>query len=220
MKIQEFFDKGYYVNLDRRTDRRTYIENILFTMGILDFCERVPGIDGIKYDNYIMRHHCFSQTFYNLFQNALQLNLNSIVIFEDDFAIYENGLENIENSLHQLNVNKLEWDIIYFGGYIGGKTAKKVANNLLKIDGALTTHGIGISKKTIQYVVDNFIPFSDSSLDLWLNAKGSENKIHNIYCTYPFSTYQVDIFSSDLDAYYHTGNLHHWKSNFFTGNIE
>jgi len=217
MKINEFFDKGYYINLDRRTDRREYIKNVLQDIGLLDFCERFSAVDGQQYDNYVMRHHCFSQTFVNLFKQALDLGVENIVVFEDDFAIYENGLQNIENSLSQIKNNNLDWDLIYFGGYIRGETAKKVDDNLLKISGALTTHGIGISKKLMEYTLEKFVPFLDSSFDIWLSLQ--VKSIGNIYCTYPFSTSQTDKFSSDLDVRFTTSNLNHWKTNFFNGKI-
>lgn len=217
MKINEFFDKGYYINLDRRTDRRTYIETLLKELDLLNFCERFSAIDGEEYESYIMRHHCFSQTFVNLFKQALELNIENIVVFEDDFAIYENGLKNIENSLTQIKNNNIDWDLIYFGGYIRGETAQKVDTNLIKISGALTTHGIGISRKLMEYTLKKFVPFSDSSFDIWLSLQ-VEN-IGNIYCTYPFSTYQTDQFTSDLDIRFSTGNLDHWKFNFFTGKL-
>jgi GR25 family glycosyltransferase involved in LPS biosynthesis len=164
-----------------------------------------------------MRHHCFSQTFINLFKQALELNVDNIVVFEDDFAIYENGLQNIENSLSQIKSNNLDWDLIYFGGYIRGETATKVDENLLNISGALTTHGVGISRRIMEHTVENFTPFVDCSLDIWLSLK--LKKFNSIYCTYPFSTYQIDKFGSDLDARFHTSNLDHWKRNFFLGKI-
>ena len=218
MKINEFFDKGYYINLDRRTDRKAYIETLLKEINLLDFCERFSAKDGQEYGSYIMRHHCFSQTFVNLFKQALELDIDNIVVFEDDFAIYGDGLQNIENSLSQIKNNNIDWDLIYFGGYIRGETAQKVDNNLIKISGALTTHGIGISRKLMEYTIDKFVPFVDSSFDIWLSLQAE--LIGDIYCTFPFSTYQTDMFTSDLDINSTTGNLDHWKKNFFLGTFK
>jgi hypothetical protein len=69
----------------------------------------------------------------------------------------------------------------------------------------------------MEYTLEKFVPFLDSSFDIWLSLQ--VESIGNIYYTYPFSTYQTDKFSSDLDVRFTTSNLNHWKTNFFNGKI-
>ena len=47
MKLEELFKKGYYINLDRRTDRRALFEAEMIREGFPNLFERFVGHDGI-----------------------------------------------------------------------------------------------------------------------------------------------------------------------------
>jgi len=213
MKIQEFFEKGYYINLDRRKDRYNYITNVLSEINLLEFCERVPGVDGIQEPDPIKKHHYCSASHQKVYNLAKEQNFNNIVVFEDDFTIFKdstnNGLTNIENSLDQLK-NIPDWDLIYFGGYIFDKEIKRISENLLKVDTILALHGYGISKSGMEKLSLQ-TPFEDCQLDGWIGQREYINK----YVVYPFSTYQLEN-PSDLDASGNTPDMMHWKRSFIT----
>lgn len=213
MKIQEFFDKGYYINLDRRKDRRGYIESTLTDINLFQFCERVSAVDGINETSPIKKQYYCSDSHHKVFNLALESNLDKIVVFEDDFAIYDceeyKGLSNIEKALDQLT-DIPDWDMIYFGGYIFDNVVKKVNSNLLKVDTILALHGYGISKSGITKL-QLHQPYQDCQLDGWIGQRPYINK----YVVYPFSTFQLEN-PSDLDASGRTPNIQHWKERYIT----
>ena len=213
MKINEFFDKGYYINLDRRVDRKYYIENILKENNLLEFCDRISAVDGLAEPNPILKQHYCSASHHKVFSEAKKDNVEKVVVFEDDFSLYNSkkfkGLQNIEKGLTQLSkIN--DWDIVYFGGYIFDKEIKQISENLLKVDTILALHGYGISKTGMEKLNEHK-PFTDCQLDGWIGQRSNINK----YVIYPFSSYQIEN-PSDLDASGNTPNLQHWKEKYIT----
>ena len=215
MKIQDFFDKGYYLNLDRRTDRRTLFEDEVRPYGLLNFLERRSAEDCLLRPDITYKHFFCSYSFDKIFQDAYEKGYEKIVIFEDDFVFLNEesqGIDNIEKGLDQL-ANFPDWDIIYFGGYVFDKEIHQVSPNLLKANTVLTTHGIGFTRSAIKQLL-NFRPFIDSAIDGWMGQRYEINK----YIIYPLSCYQREI-SSDLDAWGNTPALSHFKKNYIQGNL-
>ena len=213
MKIEEFFDKGYYLNLDRRVDRRIHIEEQLSNLNLTNFVQRISAEDGTGYDpnTELLNHHLCGKSHHNIYDLARQNNASTVVIFEDDFVLYENGLQHIESGLDTLKTID-DWDIVYFGGYCFDKEVIKVSENLLKADEILTTHGYGISSSGMNKL-DKHIPFKDSLIDGWIRDK----PFFNSYLIYPFSCYQLEN-PSDIDKYGNTPNLEHWKMHYLREN--
>lgn len=215
MKIQDFFEKGYYINLDRRPDRRTLFEQQMSQYGLIDFLERRSAEDSLLRPDVTYKQHFCSYSFYKTFQDAYSKGYNNIVVFEDDFVFLNeetNGIDNIQNGLDQL-VNFSDWDIVYFGGYIFDKEVHQVTPNLLKADTVLTLHGYGVSRRGLEKLLD-FKPFEDSAFDGWIGQRPWINK----YVVYPLSSYQRTI-SSDLDAFGDTPPLEHFKKNYIKGKL-
>ena len=48
MKLNEFFEQAFYINLDRRTDRREQFEAEMKSVGLEGWVQRVPGIPYTK----------------------------------------------------------------------------------------------------------------------------------------------------------------------------
>ncbi len=213
MIIQDFFDAGYYINLDFRLDRNDHITNLFSKMGLTHFVERISGVDGSKEPDHILRQHYCSQSHHKIFNIAKERNLKRFVVFEDDFMLYNtdeyNGLDIIESGLEQLNEIQ-DWDIVYFGGYIFDKIIKKVNTNLLKVDTILALHGYGVSKSGLHKLLEHK-PFVDCQLDGWIGDKMHINK----YVIYPMASYQIQT-QSNLDAYYTTPPIDHWKECYIT----
>ena len=206
MKIEEFFDRGYYLNLDRREDRRVHIEKELKNINLLDFVERVSAEDGTGYDpnTRLLSHHLCGLSHHKVHNLAREKNASNVVVFEDDFILYENGLQHIESGLDTLNTVD-DWDIVYFGGYCFDKQVTQVGKNLLKADEVLALHGYGISESGMEKL-DKHIPFKDSLIDGWIRDK----PFFNNYLIYPFSCYQLEN-PSDIDHFGKTPNVEHWK---------
>jgi GR25 family glycosyltransferase involved in LPS biosynthesis len=213
MKIRDFFDAGYYINLDRRLDRNEHISNLLKDTDLYDFFERVSGEDGINEPDPMLKHRYCAASHKKVFNMAEERNHNTFVIFEDDFVFYNcenyNGIDIIEQGLEQLK-DIQDWDIIYFGGYIFDESIKKVTANLVKATTVLTTHGYGISKKGLSKLIKHR-PFEDSAIDGWIG----NNKEIIKYVIYPMASYQLES-PSDLDTWSRTPPLKHWEYHYIT----
>lgn len=215
MKINDFFDKGYFINLDRRPDRKILFEEQMSQYGLVDFIERRSAEDASLHPDVEYKQHFCSLSFYKTFQDAYEKGYNRIVVFEDDFVFHDDetkGIDNIEKALDQLNDIK-DWDMIYFGGYIFDKEVHQVTSNLLKANTILTLHGYGVSKQGLEKLL-NFEPFVDSAFDGWIGQRPWINK----YVVYPMSSYQRFI-SSDLDKFGGTPPIEHFKKHYIQGKL-
>ena len=196
MKINERFKKGYYINLDKRIERRELFESEMEKYGLKEFFERVSAEDSNDNPDYIMRHHYCSLTYHKLFKKIYDEGHDEVVIFEDDAYFYnggqKSGIEIINDSLTQLE--KFNWDLFYFGG-LPGKEMKIVSENLVQCNYILTTHAVAYKRNVIKRVLDQFRPFADSAIDGWYSDRPDIKK----YLIYPLAVPQRDGLS-DLDA--------------------
>jgi len=217
VKIDVFFQKGFYINLDRRPDRKEQFEKEMEEAGLKGFFERVPGIDSISEPDVLKRHNYCGQTFHELFKKIDQEGLERVVIFEDDASFYNKGqipgLNLVESGLDQL-LTFSDWDIVYFGGYVFDNPAIKVSENLLKVKTILTCHAIGINKNGLKKIL-KYRPFVDCPIDGWLGEQ------HNIikYLVYPLAVLQRNS-KSDLDANNWSPETHHWENSYSRINIK
>ena len=127
MKIDDFFDRGFYINLERRPDRNEQFIKEMDNIVPNEFLSRVLGIDSNMCPSIEYKHHFCSLAFYHIIAKSYSLGYKRIVIFEDDFKFYNTedyeGIGNIEKALNQLSTMDA-WDIIYFGGYPSGNFEK------------------------------------------------------------------------------------------------
>lgn len=196
MKIQEFFDKGYYINLDSRPERRQLFEQEMKSVGLGNFFERVSAEDGTHEVEDIKRHAYCSLTYMKLFHKIYQEGHERVVIFEDD-AVFVNhptisGIQIVENALDQIK-DFSDWDLLYFGGH--PVAINLVAPNLSQTDVILATHAIGYTRKGIEKILP-YEPFKDSAIDGWLSNHTEIKK----YLAYPLAIAQREG-ASDLDAH-------------------
>lgn len=213
MKIQDFFEAGFYINLDFRKDRFEHINNLFQKIHLDNFVQRISGIDGREEQDPIKRQHYCSASHRKIYDIAEEKKFENFVVFEDDFMLYDTdmykGLDVIESGLNQLREIQ-DWDIVYFGGYIFDKVIKKVNTNLLKVDTILALHGYGVSKSGLSKLLEHR-PFIDCQLDGWIGDRMNINK----YVIYPMASYQLET-PSNLDASHKTPSLDHWERCYIT----
>jgi GR25 family glycosyltransferase involved in LPS biosynthesis len=132
-------DKIFYINLDRRQDRRNHIQNLLKLHSFEDIAERIKAVDGSKLNldkipSTIITANGIkdaknkkSRVFVPLtkgaigcamshmiaWQKIIDENLSSALIVEDDIRIHEP----IKRKLHQYlsKAKELSFDILYLG---------------------------------------------------------------------------------------------------------
>ncbi len=204
MKIDEFFQKGYYINLDKRPERKKLFENEVSRIGLSSFFERIPGVDDIETakenkpseNETVWKGDCCSKAFHNTFLKIKEEGYDRVLVCEDDMMFCENGLENVEKALDQISEFP-DWDFLYFGGLIIDGEVKRVSENLLKPNIVLTFHAVGINSKCIDELL-TFRPYTDCIYDGWIGDRTYFNK----YFVHPMSVIQREG-ESDIDI---TGN--------------
>lgn len=207
MKIQDFFEKGYYINLDRRPDRNELFINEMKKVGLDGFVERVSAEDGINETEPMKKHHYCSASYYKLFKDIYEKGYEKVIIFEDDAAFYDrdeiSSVDLISNALLELN-NFPDWEMIFFGG-CPLFDMKIVSKSLAKINWILGTHAVGYKRSVIEKVVKEYTPFGDGAIDGWYSNSPMINK----YLINPFAIYQRPV-KSDLDAFGHAPDYHEY----------
>lgn len=199
MKIQDFFAEAFYINLDKRTDRRAEFEAEIARVGLADFVQRYPAaVDAthLPMGDY-GRHRACGKSHSNLIKYAAEKNLDNILIFEDDAYFYDknhlSGVEIVERALDDL-AHIPDWDVFYFGGLIGRETAKPVTPNLITVNYVLSNHAYGVSRKAINTLL-RYDPDVDSAIDGWIGGRDMK-----LYVAYPLASPQREG-RSDIDAW-------------------
>jgi len=96
--VQNYFDKIFCINLDKRVDRWNHFEKQSNKFNISEY-ERISAVDGdtidvSQYPSKFMKGEIgLLLTSINVFEKAIELNLENFLIFEDDCLINENILE-------------------------------------------------------------------------------------------------------------------------------
>jgi len=199
MKINDFFEEAFYINLDKRNDRRVKFENELERVGLSGFVKRFSAcIDAtnLPRDDY-NRHRACGKSHHHLIQYAKNNNLKNILIFEDDAYFYDEGelpgIKIIESALDSLS--KIEnWDVFYLGGLVIDPEIDLITNNLAKVNTVLTAHAWSINHTGYDKLLP-YVPETDSAIDGWV---GQRNHIIK-YIAYPLAVPQREG-ESDLDA--------------------
>jgi GR25 family glycosyltransferase involved in LPS biosynthesis len=126
ININEYFDKIFYLNLDKDTSRNESILNQFKELNITNF-ERVPGVEIINiplrehYRNFIKDNFKYikgqlgcREAHLKAIQIAKSRGYSKILILEDDITFLENpgALLDINQWLHN------DWDMLYFGGLV------------------------------------------------------------------------------------------------------
>ena len=211
MKINEFFEKGYYINLDRRPDRRIEFEGEMEKYGLKDFFERVSADDSIVEPDPIKKHYYCASTFFKLFKKIYDDGYEKVTIFEDDAYFYDEGPikghELVENALDEIS-NFPDWDMIYFGGH-PIREVDIVSKTLMLAPTILTLHAVGYTRKTIKRILDEYVPFKDCAIDGWLGQRHDITK----YLVHPIAIPQRDGIS-DLDASGNSVGVQIFKSSY------
>lgn len=183
--LNNFFDKVFYINLERRNDRRIKVEETLINSGIKNF-ERFEGVDGqqIDFSKYKKEIKLLKgelgilETHISLIQKAKDENLQSILIFEDDI-LFTNEIGKVKEYLESV---PSDWDMIYFGGnHRYGKTPVKINDKVLKINKTVSAHCIGI-RSTMYDTILALISDRKKPIDYYY---ASIQTIFNCYCFTP-----------------------------------
>jgi GR25 family glycosyltransferase involved in LPS biosynthesis len=150
-----FVDHIYYINLDKRTDRKLHIEKEIKTN--FDFMlKNTTRITGVVYhDNnnkpLINGAIGCSMAHSNAIQDAIKNNYERILILEDDFEFICNKSKFLKDINYFLN-NYKNFDIFLLS--FNGILSKKVTDLIEIVERSITTSGYIISKQAFQPLID------------------------------------------------------------------
>jgi len=148
--MQDFFDRIYVLNLDRRTDRWAGIQKQLHHACITK-AVRFPAIDKKPGWMGCLESHL------TMLRQALADNVKNLLILEDDAELYPDWIPIWREGSKQIPE---DWDMLYLG-YNLEPTAcvppTRVSSHMLHLNDALTTHAYAINgkcfEKLIEYIV-------------------------------------------------------------------
>lgn len=152
MKLNDYFDKIYCINLDRRTDRWEKCKAEFDKFGIE--VERFSALDGntLTYNNQRLKSGEVGLIRSNLelIKKAKENKYKNILIFEDDVEFTNNFNEKFEKYIKQVPE---DWSFLYLGGnHVGGTVP--INRNLHRVIHSYTTHAFAINAKIYDVIID------------------------------------------------------------------
>ena len=158
----ELAQKGYYVNLDSSTDRKTMIEQQIEKHNITDL-HRFPALTDPLHQSSATK----SQK--AVFEEALKNNYETIFVAEDDFFIpdsvpFYSNLDQKDFKTHLQDVaadlKTVDWDVFMFGctprSYLIPET-----KNLAIIDKSTGAWAYLIKKRAYEFILEKFNYYRD-----------------------------------------------------------
>ena len=199
MKLNEYFDKIFVVNLNRRKDRLDSFDSQSKKNNFIYERYEAFDVSEIPYPYNIcdktLNHTnvplgavgCYISHFMIL-EKSIELGYEKILIFEDDVILTDNFEEKIMDIMDRIDKN---WDFLYLGC-----TLPSISENLggyAKVYGCLTTHSYALSRGAIKFLYDALCEnFFTEPIDV-VYSKHIMNM--NSFLTIPYLTYQMESFS-------------------------
>ena len=189
--LDNYFDKIYVINLDKRSDRWSKVVENFKKINLSNY-ERFSAIESPNGWEGCKASHL------SIIKKAKDNGYDNVLVFEDDFILTDNFNEIINTVLEQI---PSDWDMLYFGGNTEMcKSKVKVSNNLFKVDSVLTTHCYAM-KNTIYDKVLNEVPsippqtgfLRGQSIDVYYSEFICKN--NNVYIINPMICTQSNDYS-------------------------
>lgn len=162
MNLNNYFDKIYCINLDKRHERIEQFQTEVNKIGGFEF-ERYSAVDG----ELLVQHPLLKQGACGCLQSHLDIlktivnnNLNNVLIFEDD-TVFLDEFKNFNEYIKQLPQN---WDMLYFGGNQMRVTIP-ITENIHKVTKCFTTSYYAITNKMARIMIP-IIEKMESQIDV------------------------------------------------------
>ena len=193
--IFNYFDGGFYLNLDKRTERKEAFEARSKEAGFE--VERFSAIQLKEEDvpnphNGVNWHIKISCTYshFEMIKEAKRRGWKNCVIFEDDCVFVDGFVNKIKECIEEMKDKK--WDIFYIGGEPGG-WCDSVSDRLAKCTaGMYATHAYVINESFYDNVIN--LPYTMGIIDtIYMSMYDN-----NYYMSKELLAWQDDDFESDL----------------------
>lgn len=146
MFIEDYFDKIFCINLDRRADRWQICLDEFAKFNITKF-ERFSAVD----DRFNGNRGC-TTSHKKLLDIIVANKWERTLILEDDFKIITEDFH--AQFEHMITQVPEDWDMLYLGGHYGEPPEKRVATNVIKHKRMLTTSSYGVTAKMAKVLSD------------------------------------------------------------------
>lgn len=190
MGVNDYFDKIYCVNLDRRPDRWEEAKEEIEKHNLK--VERFSGVNG-NVDNIVKLNGATdgdvgcTLSHYNIIKDAKKNDYDVILVLEDDVIFTDNLNELFEEYMKEVPT---DWDMLYFGGnHVGGLI--HVTPHVAKVKHTYTTHAYAIKKSVFDHV-ELLHGKGQKQVDVYYSEI---QKIYNCYVFRPHLAWQRDGFS-------------------------
>jgi glycosyl transferase family 25 len=148
--LNNYFEKIYYLNLERRKDRNNECINELNKHGII--AERFDAIDAKK-ENLQPWMGCLLSNL-EIIKDAKSKGFKNILILEDDVIFRDDFESKFKEYISQIPEN---WDMLYLSGNHnehGGYGVDKISENIIKCYLTYSTHSFAINSTLYDTVID------------------------------------------------------------------
>lgn len=171
----DFFDKIFFINLDRREDRLNSCIDQFNKYGLTSNVERFSAIN-LTYSNgsndkLLARAGC-TLSHFEICKIAKKENLQNYLVLEDDFEFCldkENVYKILNQAIKELPNN---WDMLYIGGNLtneyGFNPIEKYTDGLFKLNACHTTHAMALNSCFYDSFLDD-CPTEESIIDWCFN---------------------------------------------------
>jgi GR25 family glycosyltransferase involved in LPS biosynthesis len=213
IKVNDFFDKVYLINLKRRPDKLKISTDLLNKLGIVfelfegvDFCEGVPADypNQPKSQFLINKPGAFGclMSHIEIIKNAKKNNFDKILILEDDIAASENFINLFDQKVKDLPA---DWKLFYLGG--SGHTGEnehnvttKITEHISETTGTYTTSSYGVSSSLYDTILNKWDSGGETidQIYVWRIQKQSN---HACYTVRPNIMWQRACFSDIAQAH-------------------
>ena len=178
MKINEYFDKIYCINLNHRSDRWDNCSLQFKKNGLkvdrfeaINGKELVPnGLNGLMSGEIgVIRSN------YNVIKNAKDNGYKNIIIFEDDVELCDDFTIRFESLFDSV---PKDWGFLYLGGnHVGGLTI--VNENVSRLRHSYAIHAICINEQVYDHILE-ILPNEKEQVDV------TYAKLQQIFPSYVF----------------------------------
>lgn len=196
MKIFNYIEAAYYINLEYRRDRREYVEQLYKELGLQ--VERFNAIQlnpedvpNPENDPHWHKKMGCTQSHFQCIRLAKERNLQNVWIMEDDVAFAPDFLIKAQRVIDELKT--VDWDMFFFGGEPNRKSIPH-SDLLVRTNGVYGAHS---------YLVNH--TFYDKLLNISIDYKISDiiylaidERIKTFFLSKELLCLQNDTFTSDL----------------------
>jgi GR25 family glycosyltransferase involved in LPS biosynthesis len=185
----QLFDavKGDFMNVDEILNVYTFSSNF-FSNEYVNDKKRKREV------GYYLSH-------FNLYEKIKNEHINGYtIIFEDDFNIYNNFINDINNIILNLEEKYIDFDIIFLGQNTTSNQGEFITNNIYYLNDNQEiwgTHGLLINNKNIDKIIEK-TKWIDSQIDIKLADLGKSNEL-NILVIQPYIVSMISLISDIND---------------------